>query len=237
MTLLLQETRLARILALGELTASLAHELCQPLAAIATNGEAGLRWLDRPEPASDHVRASMVAMIGNAHRAAEIIRRLHALSCKGSVEKRLVDLNDVICEVVPLVEPKMRDNGISLCLGLARAAPSVMGDGVQLQQMLLNLILNGIQAMAPVRQRVLTVRSRIRSKEVSVAVSDTGTGVDAAAIDRLFDPFFTTRPDGVGLGLSICRSIADAHRGRIRARQNRGPGATFEFTLPLQATR
>ena len=239
MTLPSQDIRLARVMALGELTASLAHELRQPLAAIATNGEAGLRWLDRPEPVVDDVRASMVAMVGSAHRAGAIIQRLHALSCKGVVEQRQLDLNGVITEVVSLMEPRIRDNDIFLRLSLAKEKPSVVGDAVQLQQVVLNLMLNAIQAMASIRRRrhVLTVRSHVASDAASVTVSDTGKGLEGAVVDRLFDPFFTTRPEGVGLGLSICRSIVQAHGGQIRATDKKGPGATFEFTVPLQGAQ
>jgi two-component system sensor kinase FixL len=239
MTIPSQDIRLARVMALGELTASLAHELRQPLAAIATNGEAGLRWLDRPEPAVDNVRASMVAMVGSAHRAEAIIRRLHTLSCKGVVERCELDLNGVITEVISLIEPRIRAKGICLRLILADERPSVAGDGVQLQQVMLNLMFNAIQAMASVsrRRHVLTVRTLLASDEACVTVSDTGKGLEGVAVDRLFDPFFTTRPEGVGLGLSICRSIVQAHGGRIRAFDNRGVGATFEFTVPLQGAR
>lgn len=235
MTLPSQDIRVARAMALGELSASLAHELRQPLAAIATNGEAGLRWLNRSVPAVDDVRASMVAMVGSAHRAGAIIQRLHALSCKGVVEQLQLDLNGVIAEVVSLMKFRIQDNDIRLRLSLAKEKPSVVGDGVQLQQVVLNLMLNAIQAMASARRRrhVLTVRSHVGTDKASVTVSDTGKGLDAAVVDRLFDPFFTTRPEGVGLGLSICRSIVQAHGGQICAMDNKGPGATFEFTVPL----
>lgn len=234
-----QDFRIARVMALGELTASLAHELRQPLAAIATNGAAGLRWLDREEPSVDNVRASMVAIVGSAHRAEAIIQRLHTMSRNGVVEQLPLDLNEVIAEVASLMESRIQDNDICLRLSLAKEKPSILGDAVQVQQVVLNLMLNAIQAMTSVRRRrhVLTVGAHVANDAASVTVSDTGKGLDAATVDRLFEPFFTTRPEGVGLGLSICRSIAQAHGGRIRAFCNKGPGATFEFTLPLQGGR
>jgi len=234
-TSLPEEAHLARIMTLGELTASIVHELCQPLAAVALNGEAGLRWLDRPAPAVNKARASVEAMLGNVHRIGEIIRCLQALSRKESIDRSRLDLSAVIAEVLPLIKSGMLDNDISLELRLATGAPPVLGNSVQVQQVLLNLMLNGIQAMVPVRnrRRVLTVRSHFGADEASVAVSDTGTGFDAAAVGRLFDPYFTTKPEGVGLGLSICRLIVDAHGGRIQATRNKGSGATFLFTMPV----
>jgi PAS domain S-box-containing protein len=224
-----------RVVTLGELTASIAHEVNQPLAAVVTNGEACLRWLARDVPQLDEVRSAVTRMIADGKRASEVILRLRTLSKKTELERLPLDLNDVIEDVIPLVQREVINHGIWLRLDLAPALPLVMGDRVQLQQVLINLLVNAIQAIAAVAggPRELLVRSRRQGAgEVLVAVQDSGIGIARETASRLFDAFFTTKPEGMGMGLSICRSIVEAHGGRVSASANAGRGATFQFTLP-----
>jgi PAS domain S-box-containing protein len=224
----------ARVATLGELAASIAHEVNQPLAAIVTNGEVGLRWLDREVPDLAEVREALGDMIRNGRRASEIIQRLRALSRKSETQKVAVDINDAISEVIPLVQQEVLSHRVSLRLELAPTLPAVLGDRVQLQQVIINLIVNGMEAMAPVtdRRRELVVRSQLDdSGEVLVAVEDAGVGIDPENAKQLFNAFFTTKPSGMGMGLSICRSIIDAHGGRLWAEANEPRGAVFQFTL------
>ena len=225
----------ARVTTLGELAASIAHEVNQPLAAIVINGEVGLRWLDREVPDLAEVREALGGMISNGRRASEIIQRLRALSRKTETQKVALDINDAISEVIPLVQQEVLSHRVSLRLDLAPTLPAVLGDRVQLQQVIINLIVNGMEAMAPVtdRPRELVVRSQLDdSGQVLVAVEDSGVGIDPENAKQLFNAFFTTKPSGMGMGLSICRSIIENHGGRLWASRNAGPGATFQFTLP-----
>jgi PAS domain S-box-containing protein len=224
-----------RLSSLGELTASIAHEVNQPLAAIITGGEACLRWLDRDPPPLDEVRGSVQRMIADGRRASEVIRRIRTLSRKADPQKSRLDLNEVVEEAILLVQHQIIRRRVVLRRELAPGLPPVLGDRVQLQQLIINLLINGIQAMEAVheRPRLLQIRSRRPAPdEVLVAVEDSGTGIEPGQEKRLFDAFFTTKPEGMGMGLSICRSIVEAHGGRIRASRNAGPGATFEFVLP-----
>jgi two-component system sensor kinase FixL len=225
----------SRISTLGELTASIAHEVNQPLAAIVTSGEACLRWLDRDVPQLDGVKRGIERMIGDGRRASDVVRRLRALSRKDDLRMLPVDLNDVITDTLALVRRELAIHRVALTLDLATALPQAPGDRVQLQQVVINLLLNAIQAMASVgeRPRELAVRSRVEDDgQVLVAIRDSGPGFDAETEQRLFDAFFTTRSDGMGMGLSICRSIIDAHGGRIWASRDGAGGATFQFVLP-----
>jgi two-component system, LuxR family, sensor kinase FixL len=224
-----------RVTALGELTASIAHEVNQPLAAIVTNGDAGLRWLNREVPQLDEVRGAIERMIDCAKHASEVIARLRALSRKSTSEKIRLDINEVVNEVLDLIRREISVHQVLVRLDLASSLPSVFGDRVQLQQVVLNLLVNSIQAMALVddRPRELLIRSRTyNSEHVLVEVRDSGVGVDPEHAGRLFNAFFTTKADGMGMGLSICRSIIEAHGGRIWASPNAGPGTIFQFTLP-----
>jgi signal transduction histidine kinase len=220
---------------LGELSASIAHEVGQPLGAIVTSGEACLRWFGHRTPQPEEVRACVELMIAEGRRAGEIVLRIRSLT-KGAVpQKTQLELNDVINEVVPLVQREVLNHRISLRLELASELPPLLGDRVQLQQVLINLVINGIQAMADIgdEPRELLIESR-RHKEgyVVVAVQDSGTGIDPENADRLFDAFFTTKSNGMGMGLSICRSIIEAHGGQLWASNNAGRGAVFRFSLP-----
>jgi predicted ATPase/signal transduction histidine kinase len=226
----------ARVMTLGEL-ASIAHEINQPLAAIVTNGEASLRWLTRSPPEIDEVRSGLQRMIGDAGRASDLIHHIRTLSRNVEPERVPLDLNQVVDEVVKLVDREVANNGVSLRLDLATDLAHVLGDRVQLQQVIINLVINGIQAMAAVdeRSRELLVRSQQSAGDQAlVAVQDSGVGIDPENVERLFAPFFTTKANGMGLGLSICRSIVEAHGGRLWASRNAGAGATFQFTLPSQ---
>jgi PAS domain S-box-containing protein len=228
----------ARVVMLGELTASIAHEVKQPLAGIVTNGSACLRWLARLPPDLDEVRRSVESMIGDAMRADEVVSGLRALSRKADPVRALLDLDEVVREVVPLLRRELLDSGIILRLELARALPRVLGDRVQLKQVIMNLMINAMQAMAGVdyRARELLIRSRSDGAgQVLLEVQDSGVGIDDESMRRLFNAFFTTKPDGMGMGLSICRSIIESHGGRIWASRNAGAGATFHFTLPVPA--
>jgi C4-dicarboxylate-specific signal transduction histidine kinase len=227
-----------RITTLGELTASIAHEVNQPLAAIRTNAEACLRWLDRGTPDLDEARRSVKWIIDNGIRASEVIRRVRALANKTEIEKVPLDVNDVVSEVITLVQRELTRHQVSLQMELAPALPMILGDRIQLQQVMINLVMNGIEAMQSVtdRPRELVIRSRQDdAQQVLVSVTDCGVGISAEDADRLFDAFFTTKSSGMGIGLSICRSIMEAHGGRLSATGNEGPGATFQFTLPINA--
>jgi two-component system sensor kinase FixL len=224
-----------RVTALGELTASIAHEVNQPLAAIVTYGDAGLRWLNREVPQLDEVRIAVEQMSDCAKLANEVIARLRALSRKTAPEMVCLDINEVIHEVLSLIRREIANHQVSVRLDLAATLPPIFGDRVQLQQVILNLLVNGIQAMALVgdRPRELLIRSRVDGAgQFLVEIGDSGIGIDPAHAGQLFNAFFTTKADGMGMGLSICRSIIEAHGGRIWASPNAGPGTIFQFTLP-----
>ena len=226
----------SRMTALGELTASIAHEVNQPLAAVVSGGAACLRWLDRGTPNLDEARRAVEWIVMEGNRAAEVIRRVRALVNKTDTQKAPLDINGVIGEVIALVQHELVSRGVSLRMELAPALPPVLADRVQLQQVLINLVMNGIEAMELVtdRARELTIRSRQdENDKLLVTVEDRGKGISAENADRLFKSFFTTKSGGMGMGLSICRSIIEVHGGRISAINNTGPGATFQFALPL----
>ena len=227
-----------RMATLGELTAWITHEVNQPLTGIVTNGAACLRWLDKAPPALDEARRSVEDMISDARRASEVIHRIRALSKKTDAEKVPLDINDVIREGSRLVQREAITHGASLRLELAPELPSILGDRVQLQQVIINLVINAIQAMASVtdRPRILLIRSQqSEDGHVLVAVRDSGTGIEAKSVDKLFKAFFTTKPSGMGMGLSICRTIIEAHSGQVSAANNSGPGATFQLILPSRS--
>ena len=226
----------SRVSTLGQLAASIAHEVNQPLAAIVMSGEACLRWLDADFPPLDRVRRGIERTIGDGRRASEVLQRLRTLSRKGKVRSEAVNLNEVIEDCVPLVHIELSRQDVSLDLDLAKMLPEVVGDRIQLQQVIINLVLNAIQAMASVtdRPRNLAVRTRLQDDDqVLVAIQDSGPGFDPSVEADLFSAFFTTKPDGMGMGLSIVNSIIQAHHGRVWATSNDQGGATFQFTLPL----
>jgi len=225
-----------RVLALGELTASIAHEVNQPLAALVNSANAGLNWLSKRPPNLEKARDSIDRIIRDGERASGIVHRVRALASKAGIEKVPLHINDVIDEVVALVQLELVNQRVSLQMDLAPALPPTLADRVQLQQVIINLVMNGIEAMQTVveRPRELTIRSQWNQPhEVLVSVSDCGVGISNENAPRLFNAFFTTKSSGIGMGLSICRSIVEAHGGQISAANNAGAGATFQFTLPL----
>jgi PAS domain S-box-containing protein len=227
-----------RMATLGELTAWITHEVNQPLTGIVTNGAACLRWLDKAPPALDEARRSVEDMISDARRASEVIHSIRALSKKTDAEKVPLDINDVIREGSRLVQREAITHRASLRLELAPELPSILGDRVQLQQVIINLVINAIQAMASVTDRPRTLLIRSQKSEdgrVLVAVRDSGTGIEAKSVNKLFKAFFTTKPSGMGMGLSICRTIIEAHSGQVSAANNSGPGATFQLILPSRS--
>jgi PAS domain S-box-containing protein len=235
------ETNLAhvnRVTTMGQLTASIAHEVNQPLAGVMVNAEACLSWLDHETPDVDAARRSVEWIINDVNRASEVIRRVRALAKKTDIEKVPLDINGVVREVVALVQRELVSHQVSLQMELAHTLPMILGDRVQLQQVILNLVMNGIEAMQSLadRPRELVIRSRQdETQQLFVSVTDCGVGISAEDADRLFNAFFTTKSTGMGMGLSICRSIVEAHGGRLSASGNEGPGATFQFTLPVNA--
>jgi PAS domain S-box-containing protein len=227
--------RATRVTTLGELTASIAHEVNQPLAAIVTNAEASLRWLRRGPPDVEAACRSVEWVISDGIRASEVIRRVRALTKKSSIEMVPLDVNDIVREITTLVQRELISHQVSLRMELASFLPMVLGDRVQLQQVFINLVMNGIEAMQSVtdRSRELVIRSGHETGQVIVSVTDCGVGISAENADRLFTAFFTTKSSGMGMGLSICRSIMDAHGGRLLAKANPPHGATFQFSLPV----
>jgi C4-dicarboxylate-specific signal transduction histidine kinase len=224
-----------RVMTLGELMASIAHEVNQPLAAVVTNAQACLRWLALEPPRPDEARAAVERIVRDSNRASEVIQRVRALVKKTDPQMVALDINDVIREAISLEQREMLNQRVSLRTELASALPPVLGDRVQLQQVVINLVMNALEAMAPVtdRPRAMLIRSqRDDSNEVLVAVQDSGTGIDSENAERLFNAFFTTKPTGMGMGLSISRSIIAAHGGRLWVSPNAEHGATFQFTLP-----
>ena len=225
----------ARMTTLGELTAWIAHEVNQPLAGIVTNGTACLQWLGQKNPALDEARSSVEDMISDAQRAGDVILEIRALSRKTAPKRAPLDINELIQGVVRLVTREAQAHGASVRLDLAPALPAVVGDRVQLQQVVINLVINAIQAMASVtaRPRELSIRSRQNEAgHVLIEVADSGHGIGSTNLDQLFKAFFTTKPAGMGMGLSICRSIIEAHGGNVWATDNTPSGAVFHFTLP-----
>jgi C4-dicarboxylate-specific signal transduction histidine kinase len=225
-----------RVTTLGELTASIAHEVNQPLAAIVTSGEACLRWLAVTPPDIAEARGAIERIIRDGNRASEVIRRLRDLMRKTEPQMAPLDINDVISDVVALVQRELLTNGVGLRLDLAALPFPIFGDRVQLQQVIINLVMNGIEAMSPVteRPRELWIRSYPHDEnQILVAVQDSGVGINPEQIDRMFNPFFTTKQDGMSMGLSICRSIIEAHGGELWALANVRSGATFQFTVPI----
>jgi PAS domain S-box-containing protein len=224
----------ARVSMLGELTASIAHEVNQPLGAILTNGEAALRWLDRPVPDTGELRKLATRTMTDARRAADIIQRIRAMAVPGESGRIPIGLNAVVEESMTFLRPELSRHGVEAVLELAPELPQVLADRVQLQQVFVNLAVNAIQAMDGRSARRLSIRT-VQSERhlVQAEVEDTGPGVAAENIDRLFGSFFTTKKSGMGIGLAICRSIIEAHGGRIQAANlSDGHGARFAFALP-----
>ena len=231
--------RVGRLTTMGELVASIAHEVNQPLAGIVTHSDACRRWLNRDEPNLDEVRDAISHISRDGRRAAGIIENLRALTKKSAPQFGWLDINDAILEILALTRSELTQHHLVLHTRLSTGNRTVFGDRIQLQQVVLNLIMNGIEAMSAVvdRPKVLTISSgRVETGDLIVAVKDTGSGIDPATADLIFESFFTTKPNGMGMGLSICRSIIEAHGGRFWASPNRPHGAIFQFTLPADGT-
>jgi len=232
----LKLAHVARLTTVGELTASIAHEVNQPLAAVVLNGNACLRWLDREVPDLNEARDAVRRIIRDGNRGSEVIARIRALLKREPPQKLSLDVNQVIQETLALARVDLQ--GAALQVELTDSLPKVTADRVQLQQVLLNLTVNAIDAMKPVtdRPRVLRVLTKRQGDQgdqgVVVVVQDTGVGLDAKLREQVFETFHTTKPDGLGMGLSICRSIIEGHGGRLWAESPEGPGARFQFTLP-----
>jgi C4-dicarboxylate-specific signal transduction histidine kinase len=216
------------------LVASIAHEINQPLAAISTNAGACLNWLDQEKPDLDEVRDSALLIEQSASRASEVIRGVRALVSRSEPQLTMLDINDAVGEVLALSRSELQRHGVALRTDMAVGDCQVFGDRVQLQQVFLNLIMNGVEAMGAVtdRPKLLAITTRaVDTGEMHVTVEDTGTGLDRETASRVFEPFFTTKPNGMGMGLSICRSIIEAHGGRLWASQRLPYGTAFQFTV------
>jgi signal transduction histidine kinase len=223
-----------RVTTMGELTASIAHEVNQPLAAVIANANASLRWLAAATPNLDEAREALLRIVRDGKRASDVITRIRTLVQKTDPEKTRLDINQTVQEVVLLMQNEAVRKGVALRIDLAADVPPVLGDRVQLQQVILNLVMNGIEAMNTVadRPREMVIRSSAQeSDNVLLAVQDSGIGIDPRNLDKIFDTFYTTKPQGMGMGLAISRSIVENHGGKLWAVPNDGPGATFQFTL------
>jgi signal transduction histidine kinase len=229
-------SRATRFMSLGEISTSIAHEINQPLAAIAANGAACMRWLQREVPNIGEARASLDRIIRDANRASEVILRVRAFATKASLTRSPLSVNEIIREVLSLTHNELERETVTLRTQLANDLPAVVADRVELQQVVMNLVINAIEAMRPVvdRPRVLSIRSTCEpSSMIEVSVSDNGNGIPAGQRGRLFETFFTTKPQGMGLGLSISRRIVEALRGGVAATANPDHGMTISFTLPI----
>jgi PAS domain S-box-containing protein len=229
----------SRVAFLGELTALIAHEINQPLGAILSNADAAELLLESESPPLDEIRRILADIRNDDVRASEIIRHIRLLTRKRSMQREALELNGVAAEVVRLLEAEARRRNVSLHTEFTAVPAMIFGDRVHLQQVLMNLILNGIEAMAdtPEAERRLLIRTAtIAERRVELSVIDSGKGIPREKLPRLFDSFFTTKEDGMGLGLAIARSIIDAHLGRISAENNADGGATFRFDLPMVPT-
>jgi PAS domain S-box-containing protein len=230
---------LSRVSMLGELSGSLAHELNQPLAAILSNAQAAQRFLAQNPEDLREVREILQDIVDDDKRAGEVIRRLRALLRKEEIAHHPVDCNEIVLDVLRLMRSDLVNRNVSVSTQLAPALPQVTGDRVQLQQVMLNLVINGcdaVDALRP-RDRQLTVRTALVDGHIEVAVADRGKGIAPADLERVFEPFVTTKPHGMGLGLAVCRTIVTAHAGRIWAARNPDAGTTFRFTVPVALTK
>ena len=224
-----------RVETIGHLSASIAHEITQPVAAAVNNASAGLRWLDKEPPDLEQARQALNRIFANGNRASGVIGRMRALLKKAPLQKEDVDINEAILEVIALTRAEVTKNGISVQTQYAERLPFIRGDRVQLQQVILNLIINAVEALSSVGEgprELIISTGETESNGVLVAVRDSGPGLAPESAERMFESFYTTKPSGLGMGLSICRSIVEAHQGRLWACSNTPRGAIFQFTLP-----
>jgi PAS domain S-box-containing protein len=233
-----QLAHLARVTTMGELAASIAHEINQPLAAVVTNGNACLRWMALAEPDLDEARAAVTAIIKEGKRASDIIARIRALMKKSPPQMTQLEIDELIGDVLALTAHEFQRNRIVLRTDLKEGLPTVVGDRVQLQQVVLNLVMNAVESTSTAEEspREVCVAAWNDANEVAIAIRDSGVGIDPKNLDHLFNPFFTTKAHGMGMGLTISRSTIEAHGGRLWATSNPVRGATFQFTLPAQVS-
>jgi signal transduction histidine kinase len=221
-----------RVSMMGELTASLAHEIKQPIAAAMIAANACMRWLRRDRPDVMEACGAASAVVAAVTRAAGIIDRVRSLYGRGTLEREVVDLNEILREMTVLLGDAADRHAISIRTELDLGLPRTTADRVQLQQVLMNLMLNGIEAMRETGGELTIASTRVEHDQLLIAVSDSGVGLPDDQAERIFDAFFTTKPQGTGMGLSISRRIIESHGGRLWASPNTGRGATFQFTLP-----
>jgi len=223
-----------RVTTMGELTAAIVHEVNQPIAGVVANAEAAMRWLEAQPPDMAEAKQALEGIVEDGKRTSEIVNRIRALARKAPPRRELLDINELIVEVIALMRTQMQRADVALQTEFGSEIVPILGDRIQMQQVILNLILNAVEAMANVNgHRQLRISTKAHAPDgVLVAVSDLGTGLAAGDLDRLFEAFYTTKSSGMGMGLSICRTIVEAHGGRIWATRNDGDGATFQFTLP-----
>jgi C4-dicarboxylate-specific signal transduction histidine kinase len=224
-----------RVATVGQLTASIAHEISQPIAAAVINAQAALRFLGSQPPALDEVREAVIRIADDGQRAGDILSRIRALFKKAPPRKERFDLNEAIQDVIAVIRSEVLRHGVSLQTRLASDLPPILGERIQLQQVMLNLTLNAVEAMAGLEEgiRELHITTEMDAAgDVLVAVLDSGPGLDPTSVEHVFDPFYTTKTDGMGMGLSICRSIIAAHGGRMWATAHQPRGALFQFTIP-----
>jgi PAS domain S-box-containing protein len=233
--------RVSRMTTMEQLAASIAHEVNQPLAAVVTSGNACLNWVSTSPPNLRKVRDAIERIVRDGNRASDVLKRIRALLKKAPLDKSPINVNEVVQEVLALVDGELRKRGVEVSAELDLDLPILTADSVQLQQVILNLVMNAVESMTGItdRPRVLQIRSRPHDlsgkSAVFVAVCDSGIGLSADAMTRVFEAFYTTKPEGMGMGLWICRSIIEAHGGQLTARPNDDFGATFQFVLPASA--
>jgi C4-dicarboxylate-specific signal transduction histidine kinase len=223
----------------GQLSASIAHEINQPLAAIALSGSAALRWLSLKKPDLNEVRSCLERMVADTHRAAKVVDAVRAMYKKDVQSKSMFDLSELVAETLDLLRTEIVKHDVTVRKVETEMLPRVCADRVQLQQVLINLIKNAIDAMSSVnnRSRILHIQTELTRAEVIISVGDSGAGLAPSDVDNIFAPFFTTKPQGMGIGLSICRSIIERHGGRLRAIPGNSHGAVFQFTMPITDSR
>ncbi len=230
--------RAARVSTVSEMTASIAHEINQPLAAIIANGSAGARWLDKTPPNIAETRAALQRIVSEGHRVSDVIGSVRAMFKRDSQERTELDLNELVRGVLALLRDELKNRGVAVHIELAQGLPPVLADRVQLQQVVLNLIMNAVEAMQTNKRRVRTLGLRSKTlagREVEIRVEDSGPGIDPENRGRIFDPFFTTKSQGMGMGLSICRTMVEAHGGRLWAAERHPHGTVFHVVLPAGA--
>ena len=225
-----------RVTTMGELSASITHEVMQPVAAAVNNASAALRWLGKEPPDLEQARQALNRIFANGNRAREVIERMRALLKKAPLQKEDVDINEAILEVIALTRGEVTKNGISVQTHLVGGLPLIQADRVQLQQVILNLIINAVEALSSVGEgprELIISTGETESNGVLVAIRDSGPALTPASLECVFDAFYTTKPGGLGMGLSICRSIIEAHGGQLWASVNVPRGAVFQFTVPV----